>query len=187
MSEPAVTPLSIAGLLLIVPRIVGDARGEFVETYHRAAYGRLGVAADFSEEKQFLSRRRGTVRGLHFQHPPFAQAKLIRVLVGAVFDVAVDLRRSSPTYGRSCSATLTAAGAEQLFIPRGFAHGYATLADDTIVAYKVDAPYAPGHEGGVAWDDPDLAISWPVARDAAVLSERDLKLPRLCALVSPFE
>ena len=137
-----------------------------------------GVEADFVQDNQAFSARRGTVRGLHFQTAPHPQAKLVRVLRGAIFDVAVDIRPGSPTFGRWAGAELTAEGGEQLFVPRGFAHGYCTLTDDTELFYKVDGLYAPQTEGGVLWNDPDLGIDWPITGEA-VLSDRDRTLPRL--------
>jgi dTDP-4-dehydrorhamnose 3,5-epimerase len=137
-----------------------------------------GLSDPFVQDNQAYNARKGTVRGLHFQKAPHAQGKLVRVLKGAIYDVAVDVRPGSPSYGRWVAAELTAAGGEQLFVPRGFAHGYCTLEDETELFYKVDGQYAPELEGGVAWDDPDLAIDWPL-EGAAVLSDKDLKLPRL--------
>lgn len=133
-----------------------------------------------------MSRRVGTVRGIHFQAPPHAQAKLVRCLRGRILDVAVDLRAGSPTYGRWLGAELDPDNGEQLFIPVGFAHGFMTLEPDTEVAYKVSAFYEPGAEGGVRWDDPDLAISWPTPPSGAELSPKDRDLPALASLVSPF-
>jgi dTDP-4-dehydrorhamnose 3,5-epimerase len=137
-----------------------------------------GLSDPFVQDNQAYNARKGTVRGLHFQTAPHAQGKLVRVLKGAIYDVAVDVRPGSATYGRWVAAELTAAGGEQLFVPRGFAHGYCTLEDETELFYKVDGQYAPELEGGVAWDDPDLAIAWPLA-GAPVLSDKDRKLPRL--------
>ncbi len=137
-----------------------------------------GVDADFVQDNQAFNARRGTVRGLHFQAAPHPQAKLVRVLKGAIFDVAVDVRQGSPTYGQWAGATLTAEGGEQLFVPRGFAHGYCTLTDDTELFYKVDGLYAPQTEGGLIWNDPDLGIAWPIEGEA-ILSEKDKVLPRL--------
>ena len=126
------------------------------------------------------------MRGLHFQRPPHAQAKLVRVLKGAIFDVAIDLRRGSPTFGRWCGATLTAEEGNQLFVPRGFAHAFCTLEPDTEVAYKVDDYYAPECDAGLIWNDPDIGIDWPVAAEEAVLSEKDARLPRLGRLRKSF-
>ena len=138
-----------------------------------------GLDLEFIQDNQAFNARSGTVRGLHFQKTPHAQTKLVRVLAGSVFDVAVDLRANSPTLGQWVGARLTAEGGEQLLIPRGFAHGYCTLEDATMLAYKVDGDYAPQAEAGVLWNDPELAIDWPVAADAVILSDKDLRLPRL--------
>jgi dTDP-4-dehydrorhamnose 3,5-epimerase len=182
----AVEPLDLTDVLLIRPRKFADPRGYFVETWRADTYADLGVTADFVQDNESWSARAGTVRGLHYQAPPAAQAKLVRVLRGSIFDVAVDLRRSSPAFGRWCSAVLTAESAEQMFVPRGFAHGFCTLEDDVLVAYKIDSYYAPAAEGGLAWNDADLAIEWPVSGSAAVVSEKDRALPPLAALQSPF-
>ncbi len=181
-----IASLDIPDVKLIRPKRFGDPRGYFVETYSRRHYAGAGIACEFVQDNQSLSTRSGTVRGLHFQVPPDAQAKLVRVLRGAVFDVAVDIRRNSPTYGRWCAATLTAAGGEQLFVPRGFAHGFCTLEPDTEVAYKVDVYYAKAREGGIFWNDPDLAIGWPITPGSDFLSESDAKLPRFVDFASPF-
>jgi dTDP-4-dehydrorhamnose 3,5-epimerase len=176
----------IPGVLLLKPRYFNDARGYFVETYNLRAARAAGLTADFVQDNQAFSHKRGTVRALHFQVPPRAQAKLVRVLRGSIYDVAVDLRVGSPTYGRWTAATLTAEHGEQVFVPRGFAHGYCTLEADTEVAYKVDDYYAPDCEGGLIWNDPTLAIDWPVAASEAMLSDKDLKLPQFADFVSPF-
>jgi dTDP-4-dehydrorhamnose 3,5-epimerase len=126
------------------------------------------------------------VRGLHYQAPPKAQAKLIRVVRGAIYDVALDLRAGSPTFGKWTAATLTSAGGEQLFLPRGFAHGFCTLEPETHVIYKVDEYYSNADEGGILWNDPDLAIPWPVPAAQAVVSDKDKQLPRLRDVVTPF-
>jgi dTDP-4-dehydrorhamnose 3,5-epimerase len=173
-----ITPLAIPEVLLITPKRHGDERGWFAETWSRRALAEAGVDADFVQDNQAFNAKKGTLRGLHFQTAPHPQAKLVRVLKGAILDVAVDVRLASPTYGRYVSAELTAEGGEQLFVPRGFAHGYCTLTDDCELFYKVDGLYAPQTEGGVAWDDPDLGILWPLDGDP-VLSEKDKVLPKL--------
>lgn len=173
-----ITPLSLPELLLITPKRHGDARGWFSETWSLRAFEAAGLDVGFVQDNQAFSARKGTIRGLHFQAAPHAQAKLVRVLRGAIFDVAVDVRPGSPTYGRWAGATLTAEVGEQLFVPRGFAHGYCTLTDDTELFYKVDGLYAPQTEGGVLWNDPDLAIAWPLDGEP-MLSDKDKVLPRL--------
>ncbi|HKR86973.1 MAG TPA: dTDP-4-dehydrorhamnose 3,5-epimerase [Phenylobacterium sp.] len=173
-----ITPLAIPEVLLITPRRHGDARGWFAETWSRKTLAEAGVDADFVQDNQAFNAKKGTVRGLHFQKAPHPQAKLVRVLRGAILDVAVDVRAGSPTFGRWVCAELTAERGEQLFVPRGFAHGYSTLTDDCELAYKVDGLYAPATEGGVIWNDPDLAIDWRVDGEA-VLSDKDKVLPRL--------
>jgi len=171
---------------MLKPRYFSDPRGYFVETYSVRSAQRAGLTVTFVQDNQSLSLKRGTVRALHFQVPPKPQAKLVRVVRGSIYDVAVDLRAGSPTYGRWVAETLTAQAGEQLFIPRGFAHGFCTLAANTEVAYKVDGYYKPECEQGLAWDDPTLAISWPVRPANAVLSDKDRKLGRFADFSSPF-
>ncbi|MBA4793689.1 dTDP-4-dehydrorhamnose 3,5-epimerase [Phenylobacterium sp.] len=175
----SIVPLALPEVLLITPKRHGDARGWFAETWSRKSLAGAGIDCDFVQDNQAYNAKTGTVRGLHFQTAPHAQAKLVRVLKGAIYDVAVDVRQGSATFGRWVGAKLTAEGGEQLFVPRGFAHGYCTLTDDCELFYKVDGLYAPQCEGGVIWNDPDLAIDWPVAADEAVTSEKDKALPRL--------
>lgn len=177
--------LAIADVVAITPTRFGDNRGYFVETYSAPVFAEAGITATFVQDNQSLSAKAGTLRGLHFQSPPMAQAKLVRVLAGSVFDVVVDIRTGSPTYGQWCSATLTAEGGEQLFIPRGFAHGFCTLEPDTVFSYKVDNVYAVASEGGIAWDDPALAIPWPEGL-TPVVSEKDRTLPAFTGFKSPF-
>jgi dTDP-4-dehydrorhamnose 3,5-epimerase len=173
-----ITPLALAEVLLITPKRHGDARGWFAETWSRKALLAAGVDTQFVQDNQAFSARKGTLRGLHFQNAPFAQGKLVRVLKGAVFDVALDIRRGSATYGQWVGATLTAEGGEQIWVPRGFAHAYMTLTDDAEIFYKVDNDYAPQSEGGVIWNDPDVGIAWPLDVEP-VLSDKDKLLPRL--------
>lgn len=172
-----ITPLAIPDVLLITPKRHGDARGWFSETWSRKAMLAAGVDTAFVQDNQAFNARKGTLRGLHFQKAPHAQGKLVRVIRGAIYDVAVDIRQGSPTYGQWAGATLTAEAGEQIWVPRGFAHGYVTLTDDTELFYKVDGDYAPQLEGGVIWNDPDLAIAWPLDGEP-VLSDKDQKLPR---------
>jgi dTDP-4-dehydrorhamnose 3,5-epimerase len=181
-----VTDLHIAGVKLLAPRKFSDARGYFVETWNRKTFAEAGIDADFVQDNSSVSQLAGTVRGLHFQRPPAVQAKLVRVVRGSIFDVAVDLRRASPTFGRHAGATLTAEGGEQLFIPVGFAHGFCTLEPNTEIAYKVSGFYSREHDAGVAWDDPDIDIDWPLHGREAILSEKDRELPRLATAGSPF-
>lgn len=173
--------LSIPDVRVLTPRRFGDDRGWFTETWSRRS---LDIA--FCQDNMSLSAQPGTIRGLHFQKPPHAQAKLVMVLQGAILDVAVDIRRASPTFGKHVAVELSAATGNQLFIPRGFAHGFCTLEPGTQVMYKVDDFYAPETDAGIFWADPDLAINWPVRVDQAHLSPKDLGLPRLKDIESPF-
>ncbi len=173
-----ITKLALPDVLLITPKRHGDARGWFSETWSRKSMLAAGLDLDFVQDNQAFSATKGTIRGLHFQTAPHAQAKLVRVLRGAVYDVAVDIRGHSPTYGQWVAAELTAEGGEQILVPRGFAHAYCTLTDDCEIAYKVDGDYSPANEGGLAWDDPDLAIPWPLSA-APVINAKDKVLPRL--------
>ncbi|WP_375408998.1 dTDP-4-dehydrorhamnose 3,5-epimerase, partial [uncultured Methylobacterium sp.] len=163
----------------VVPVRHGDARGWFSETFRADLLAASGIANDFVQDNQSFSVPKGTIRGLHFQLRPAAQAKLVRVLAGSILDVAVDLRRGSPSFGRHVAVRLDAAGGEQLFVPAGFAHGFCTLEPDTMIAYKVDAYYSREHDRAIAWDDPDLAIDWPVTPAEAQLSDKDRAAPRL--------
>jgi dTDP-4-dehydrorhamnose 3,5-epimerase len=169
---------------VLQPRRFGDARGYFAETWNADRMAAAGLDHAFCQDNESLSPAPGTLRGLHYQAPPFAQAKLVRVVRGAVVDVAVDARRGSPRFGRWASARLTAERGEQILVPRGFLHGFVTLEPDTLVIYKVDACYDAASDGSVAWNDPDLAIDWGV--EAPVLSEKDAKAPRWRDWESPF-
>jgi dTDP-4-dehydrorhamnose 3,5-epimerase len=171
---------------LIRPVRHGDRRGYFAETWNRERFAQAGLDFDWVQDNESLSAELHTLRGLHFQRPPFAQTKLVRVLQGAVLDVAVDLRQGSPWYGQHVLAELTAGCGEQLLVPKGFAHGFLTLEPATLVAYKVDAPYSAGHDAGVAWDDPDLAIPWPTGDTAPTLSEKEGRQPALRDLPACF-
>jgi dTDP-4-dehydrorhamnose 3,5-epimerase len=176
----------LPGVLVLKPRRFADTRGYFVETYNAQAFRQSGIIVHFVQDNQSFSLRKGTVRGLHFQLPPAAQAKLIRVLRGSIFDVAVDLRLDSPTYGQWIAEEISAEGAQQVFVPRGFAHGFCTLEPNTEVAYQVDSYYAPASENGIIWNDPSLNIPWPVKSNEAILSEKDHQLGTFKDLVSPF-
>ena len=180
-----VIPTEIPGVLLVRPRIFRDARGYFCETYNAARYREAGIVADFVQDNESLSAR-GVVRGLHWQAGAHAQAKLVRVLRGAVWDVAVDIRKGSPTFGRHVAARLTAENGLQFFVPRGFAHGFAVLADDTCFAYKCDNLYCPEAERGMRFDDPALGIPWPDLGVPHLLSPKDLRHPPL-AQIEPWE
>lgn len=179
--------LAIPDVKLIRTNRFTDARGYFCETFQRSAFAEKGLPHDFVQDNQSCSERIGTVRGLHFQRPPFAQAKLVRVVRGAILDVVVDLRRLSPTFGRHLSVKLDSESDEQLFVPKGFAHGFCTLQPQTLVSYKVDEVYSPDHDGGLYWADPELAIDWPVTTSEAQLSPKDRGLPTFDQLASVFE
>jgi dTDP-4-dehydrorhamnose 3,5-epimerase len=182
-----VRPLSLPGVVLVASARISDQRGYFAECYVRSDFAAAGLSNEFVQDNQSASVAAGTIRGLHFQAPPFAQAKLIRVLRGRIFDVVVDLRHSRPTYGRHLTVELSHASDEQLFIPRGFAHGFCTLEPNTEVLYKVDNEYAPDHDRGVNWADPALGIPWPVKESEGVVSAKDRALPRLQDLRVYFE
>jgi dTDP-4-dehydrorhamnose 3,5-epimerase len=182
-----VTPTAIDAVKIIVPKSFGDHRGSFSETYHRDRFFAHGIRLDFVQDNQSLSVPRGTLRGLHFQRPPMAQDKLVRVLRGRILDVAVDLRRSSPSYGRWVAEELSAENGKQMLVPIGFAHGFCTLEPDTEVLYKVTNYYSPSDDLGIAWDDPDLAIAWPVDAGSVVLSDKDTRLPSFKSLPPYFE
>jgi dTDP-4-dehydrorhamnose 3,5-epimerase len=181
-----VTALCIPDVKLVVPQIHRDERGFFSETYSRRGLEAAGIAADFVQDNHSLSAALGTLRGLHFQVPPRAQGKLLRVARGSIFDVAVDIRVGSPTYGHHVSAVLSAENWKQIWIPAGFAHGYCTLERDTEVIYKVTDYYAPECDRGLRWDDPDLGIEWPVDPDHVTLSDRDRRHPALKEMTPAF-
>lgn len=177
---------AIADVKLLIPVRHGDARGFFAEIYRDDALREAGAAVEFVQENQAWSREAGVVRGLHFQLPPMAQAKLVRVSRGAILDVAVDIRRFSPSYGRHVAVELTAEDGRQLYVPEGFAHGYRTLVPDTEVIYKVNRYYSPADDRGLRWNDPDLGIDWGIAEADAVLSDKDRRQPLLSDLSSAF-
>lgn len=175
-----VVELDIPGVFPITPVKHGTDQGFFSETYNRRALAEHGIDIEFVQDNHhLLAGGAGTLRGLHFQTPPYAQDKLVRVLRGAIYDVAVDLRRGSQYFGEHVSVELSAESWTQILIPQGFAHGFCTLAADTEVVYKVSDYHAPDHDAGLAWNDPDLAIRWPVSESDVILSEKDKELPRL--------
>ncbi len=180
------TELALDGVLLINPQRIEDSRGYFMETYRARTFEDFGMPAVFAQDNEAFSGAAGTIRGLHFQAPPYAQAKLVRTVHGAIFDVAVDLRRGSPTFGRWVGVNLSAANGHQLFVPQGFAHGYCTLEPDTTVAYKCDRYYAAEADAGILFSDPAIGIEWPVAIEDAIVSKKDRKLPLLEDVASPF-
>lgn len=182
-----IVPTALPDVKLVTPKRFGDARGWFAEVYQQSTFEAAGIAVTFVQDNHSLSVPSGTMRGLHFQAPPFAQAKYVRVVRGRILDVAVDLRRSAPTFGQHVTVELSAETGQGLFIPAGFAHGFCTLTPNTEVEYKVSAPYAPDHDHGLAWDDPALGITWPVSPAAAVLSDKDRRHPRLADLRHVFD
>lgn len=173
-------------LMIIRPKRLADARGWFSETWNKSRLEAEGIAIDFCQDNHSLSQDKGTIRGLHFQTPPYAQTKLVRCLRGRIFDVAVDIRRSSPTYGHWAGVELTAENGKQLLIPKGYAHGFLTLEPDCEIAYKVDAYYSAENDGGIAWNDAIIGIDWPLDVLDPMLSEKDARLPSLRELSVDF-
>jgi dTDP-4-dehydrorhamnose 3,5-epimerase len=171
---------------VLVPKRYVDGRGWFSESFHQQRLREIGIYHPFVQDNQSSSKRAGTLRGFHFQRPPAAQAKLVSVLRGRVLDVAVDIRRGSPSFGNYVSIELSAEGGEQLYIPTGFAHGFITLEDDVVVMYKTSDYYAPSYEAGICWNDPDIGFSWPFKDVDIIKSEKDGLLPRLKDFDSPF-
>ena len=177
----------IPGLMLIRPKRFGDRRGFFAETYSARNFAQAGIQTVFVQDNHARSAEAGTVRGLHFQLPPFAQTKLVWVIRGRALDVVVDLRQGSPGFGRHAAIELSAEDGAQLLVPAGFAHGYCTLEPDTELYYKVDAFYSPAHDRGVLWNDPALGIDWPIPDPAqAILSDKDRCQPVLADLPPYF-
>ena len=177
---------NIDGLIIIEPRIFKDARGYFFESFSAQEFEEKVSPTTFVQDNESFSCY-GVVRGLHFQKPPFSQAKLVRVIQGAVLDVAVDLRKSSPTYGQHFAVEQTGENHRQLFIPRGFAHGFSVLSDEVLFQYKCDNYYAPKSEGGILWNDPNLNIDWQIPSDRIILSDKDTKHPLFKDYLSDFE
>ncbi|MEZ5832261.1 MAG: dTDP-4-dehydrorhamnose 3,5-epimerase [Dongiaceae bacterium] len=182
-----ITDLALPDVKLVQLKVHGDSRGFFVESYKEADWRPILGSRSFVQDNQSLSAEIGTVRGLHYQIPPFAQAKLVQTLRGRILDVAVDLRRGAPTFGRHVAVELVAGDGRQMFVPEDFAHGFITLEPNSMVAYKVTSGYEPRAERGIAWDDPDLAIAWPPElRASAFLSPRDRQWPRLKDAIDLF-
>lgn len=171
--------LGLDGVLEITPQRFRDNRGYFCETYNERRYVDAGIGSHFIQDNQSLSRKRGVVRGLHYQLSPFAQTKLVRVLRGSIFDVAVDIRPGSSSHGRWVAVELSSEVGNQILVPAGFAHGFLTLENDTEVSYKVDAPYSASHERSIRFDDPQIGISWPMDVATLILSEKDRAAPLL--------
>jgi dTDP-4-dehydrorhamnose 3,5-epimerase len=181
-----IRPQHIPEVKLVVPKIHRDSRGFLSETYNRRLISDAGIATEFVQDNHSLSVETGTLRGLHFQVPPHAQGKLVRVVRGSIFDVAVDIRDGSPTFGQHVSAILSAENWTQMWIPAGFAHGFCTLEPNTEVIYKVTAYYAPGCDRGLQWDDAALGIKWPVGPDKVKLSDKDRKQSLLKEIAPAF-
>lgn len=173
------------GVVILEPRVFGDNRGYFMETYNKEVFHQLGLDFEFVQDNQSLSVETGVVRGLHYQLNPKAQSKVVRVLAGAIYDVAVDIRKNSPTFGQWVGVILSEENKRQLVIPRGFAHGFCTLVPNTIVAYKVDESYSPENDRGILWNDPALNIDWPTSKP--ILSEKDKNHPLLQEAENNFE
>jgi dTDP-4-dehydrorhamnose 3,5-epimerase len=181
-----VSETALPGVVILEPRRFGDHRGWFMESWNAETMAEAGLDVAFVQDNHSYSATQGTLRGLHYQAPPRAQDKLVRVGRGAVWDVAVDVRAGSPTYGRSVGVELSAENGLQLFIPKGFLHGFATLTPDAELLYKCSDVYAPDCDGAVAWNDPDLAIDWKIAPETAILSAKDAAAPRFADWHSPF-
>ncbi len=181
-----VVKTDIEDVLLIKPRVFGDARGYFFESFNAREFAEeTGIQVTFVQDNESMSRY-GVLRGLHYQQPPYAQSKLVRVVKGCVLDVAVDIRKGSPTFGRHVAVELSADNHYQFYMPKGIAHGFSVLSDEVIFQYKCDEFYEPQSEGAIAWDDPDLAIDWRLPVDKMILSEKDRHHPYLRDVLSPF-
>ena len=183
----SVEETAIPAVKIVTPKKFGDHRGFFSETWSRKAFAEAGIDLDFVQDNHSLSAPVGTLRGLHFQSPPFAQDKLVRVTRGRILDVAVDIRSSSPTFGKHVAVELSAENWRQVLVPAGFAHGFVTLEPDTEVIYKVTAPYAPENDHGLAFDDPALGIDWRLPLSGLTLSDKDRKHPRLAEMLRYFD
>ena len=175
----------IPGVVIIEPKIFGDSRGYFYESFSQRDFEEKVAKVNFVQDNQSFSHY-GVLRGLHFQNPPYTQSKLVRVIQGKVVDVAVDIRKGSPTYGKHVAVELTGENHRQFFIPKGFAHGFVVLSEKALFQYKCDEFYHPEAEGAIAWDDSELEIKWPISREDVILSDKDKHHPNLCDFVSPF-
>lgn len=175
----------LEGVYILEPKLFGDSRGYFLESFNKITFEKNISAIDFVQDNESKSKY-GVVRGLHFQKPPFAQAKLVRVVRGAVLDVAVDIRKNSKTYGDHIAVELSEDNHKQLFIPRGFAHGFSVLTEDVIFQYKCDNFYSPSNEGSILWNDKSLNIDWMIPTDKAIISDKDLSSPSFDELITPF-
>lgn len=175
----------IEGVVIIEPKVFGDSRGYFFESYSQRDFNSLVGEVNFVQDNESKSCY-GVIRGLHFQKPPFEQSKLVRVVKGKVLDVAVDIREGSPTFGKHVAVELSEDNHRQLFIPKGFAHGFSVLSEEAVFQYKCDNFYAPEYEGAIAWDDPALGIDWRIPVDKTILSEKDMRHTTLGAIESPF-
>ena len=181
-----VEPTKLPDVLILTPRRFGDDRGYFSEVYNREVFQEHGIHTVFVQDNHSLSRIKGTVRGLHYQTPPHAQDKLVRVGAGRILDVAVDIRTGSPTYGHWVAVELSAQNGKQLLVPKGFLHGFATLESNTEVLYKCSDIYSPNCDGAIRFDDPDIGVDWGIARADAVVSTKDAAAPQFASLDSPF-
>ena len=175
----------ISNVIIIEPTVFDDARGYFLESYNKKKFEEVVGKTFFVQDNESKSSK-GVLRGLHFQKPPFQQAKLVRCIDGEVLDVAVDIRKHSKTYGMHVAVLLSGENKRQLFVPRGFAHGFLVLSETAIFSYKVDNIYAPDHDAGIIWNDPDLNIDWGLNENNLIISEKDRKLLRLDSITSPF-
>ena len=181
-----VRSLEIPDVMELIPRKFGDDRGFFSETFRKDRFEAAGIATDWIQDNQSFSAETLTLRGLHYQEPPFAQAKLVRVLRGRILDVAVDIRQNSPTYRRWVSLEVSAAAFNQIFVPIGFAHGFLTLEPETEVLYKVSAPYSGAHDRSIRFDDPDFGVGWPLDSRSPILSDKDASAPLFADIDNPF-
>ncbi|AFX99212.1 dTDP-4-dehydrorhamnose 3,5-epimerase [Candidatus Endolissoclinum faulkneri L2] len=179
--------LSLTEIKIITPKQFRDSRGHLSETYNKLTLANNGINLDFVQDNHSSSKQTGVLRGLHFQIPPFAQDKLVRVIKGKIFDVAVDIRQCSPTYGRWVGVEISAIAQNQILVPIGFAHGFITMEPETEVIYKVTSSYSPEHEKGIAWNDPAIGIKWPLNGLKLIMSDKDTKHPLLADLPSYFQ